>query len=304
MHFRSIDTMNRAILKGLHKVPRDVDLVVGIPRSGLLAGNMAALYLNRPLTDLKGLTERRLLGKGKRVIRNLSDNIFEDARKILIFDDCISQGTEIKKAKAIVDKAGFGDRAVYGVVYSFPENPGLVDVVMEIVPRPACFQWSCMYTRELNYWAVDLDGLIVVPGTGVEDARPRFLPTESIGWLVTDRPESQRAATEAWLRRHDVAFENLLMRPDGATPEQAAAHKADAYRDGEAILFLSADPAVASGVADATGRPALCVDQSTLYGGPENEAFEVFKQRVGLPRLIRRVRRAPGKIARKLVRGA
>ncbi|MEM1109252.1 MAG: hypothetical protein AAGH99_11250 [Planctomycetota bacterium] len=304
MHFRSIDTMNRAILKGLHKIPQDVDLVVGIPRSGLLAGNMAALYLNRPLADLKGLTERRLLGKGKRVIRNLSDNIFEEARKILIFDDCISQGTEIKKAKAIVDEAGFGDRAVYGVVYSFPENPGMVDVVMEIVPRPACFQWSCMYTRELNYWMVDFDGLITVPDTGIENAQPRFLPTEEIGWLVTDRPESQRAATEAWLKQHDVPFKNLLMRPDGASPEQAAAHKAEAYRNSEAILLMSADPAVASGVADATARPALCVDNSTLYGGPENEAFEVFKQRVGLPRLMRRIKRAPGKIGRKLGLGS
>ncbi|RUU06821.1 phosphoribosyltransferase, partial [Mesorhizobium sp. M7A.T.Ca.TU.009.01.3.2] len=37
MHYRSISDMNDAIVRGLHRLPRDIDLVVGVPRSGVLA---------------------------------------------------------------------------------------------------------------------------------------------------------------------------------------------------------------------------------------------------------------------------
>ena len=37
MHYRSISDMNDAIVRNLHRLPRDIDLVVGVPRSGILA---------------------------------------------------------------------------------------------------------------------------------------------------------------------------------------------------------------------------------------------------------------------------
>ena len=106
MFFRSINDMNMTILRNLSMVPQDIDLVVGIPRSGLLAANMLALYLNKPITDLDGLLEGRMLSKGKRVVTNFDDDIIGSAKKILIFDDCISRGTEINKAKKRIDEAG------------------------------------------------------------------------------------------------------------------------------------------------------------------------------------------------------
>ncbi len=64
MNFRSIQDLNEAIVRGLPRIPRDVDLVVGIPRSGLLAGSILALHLNVPLTDLQGLIEGRTIQSG------------------------------------------------------------------------------------------------------------------------------------------------------------------------------------------------------------------------------------------------
>ena len=66
INFRSIEDMNQAIIKGLYKVPRDIDLIAGIPRSGLLAANILALHMNLPLTDFDGLLEKRLFKSGTR----------------------------------------------------------------------------------------------------------------------------------------------------------------------------------------------------------------------------------------------
>lgn len=52
IEYRSIVDMNNIIVKNLQKLPHDIDLVVGIPRSGMLPANLIALYLNKPFTDI------------------------------------------------------------------------------------------------------------------------------------------------------------------------------------------------------------------------------------------------------------
>ena len=52
MHYRSVADLNEDIKANLHKIPEDVTLIVGVPRSGMLAANLIALYLNIPLTDI------------------------------------------------------------------------------------------------------------------------------------------------------------------------------------------------------------------------------------------------------------
>ena len=52
MHYRSISDMNDAIVRNLHRLPRDIDLVVGVPRSGILAATLLSLTANIPMADL------------------------------------------------------------------------------------------------------------------------------------------------------------------------------------------------------------------------------------------------------------
>ena len=52
MNYRNIRDLNNIILKKLSIIPRDFDLIVGVPRSGMLPANLLSLYLNRPYTDI------------------------------------------------------------------------------------------------------------------------------------------------------------------------------------------------------------------------------------------------------------
>ena len=317
MFFRSINDMNMTILRNLTMIPQDIDLVVGIPRSGLLAANMLALYLNKPITDLDGLIEGRMLSKGKRVVANFDGDIIGTAKKILIFDDCISRGTEINKAKKRIEQAGLADRAMYGCVFSFPENPHLADIVMEMIPRPMCFQWSCMYTPELSYSCVDIDGILCHDcpkeqdddADGyirfLENATPLFLPTHEVRWLVTSRLEKYREHTERWLAKHNVPYRELIML-DAANPQERAANgahwrfKADFYKSQkDAWLFIESDPYSASEISKAAGKPALCPITASMYGIEGSEHIELFKQKSGFSKLVRRIKRAPRKLVRE-----
>lgn len=60
MNYRSIVDLNSDIKKWISELPNDLDLIVGIPRSGLLVANLLALHLNLPLTDVEGLIENRI----------------------------------------------------------------------------------------------------------------------------------------------------------------------------------------------------------------------------------------------------
>jgi len=42
----------------------DIDLIVGIPRSGLLVANLMVLHRNLPMTDVIGLHDGRLTDTG------------------------------------------------------------------------------------------------------------------------------------------------------------------------------------------------------------------------------------------------
>jgi len=56
MNYRNISDLNKIILKKLSIIPRDIDLIVGVPRSGMMPANLLALYLNKPYTDLHSLS--------------------------------------------------------------------------------------------------------------------------------------------------------------------------------------------------------------------------------------------------------
>ena len=80
MRYRSIAELDDDVVDWLHRLPRDLELIVGVPRSGLLAASMLALHLNLPLTDVEGLIEGRVLQSGPRYMGNAVDPLGEPRR--------------------------------------------------------------------------------------------------------------------------------------------------------------------------------------------------------------------------------
>ena len=85
MQYRSIGDLSLSVATGAWKVPADVDLIVGIPRSGLLAGSMLALHLNIPIVEL----DCYLNGGAGRIGRTSKHTVSaksNDVRKVLVVD--------------------------------------------------------------------------------------------------------------------------------------------------------------------------------------------------------------------------
>ena len=66
MVYKTISELSELVRSNLYKVPHDIDLVVGIPRSGMLPAMMISLYLNKKVTDLDSFIEGRTFESGER----------------------------------------------------------------------------------------------------------------------------------------------------------------------------------------------------------------------------------------------
>ena len=100
MNFRSIQDLNDAVVRSLHRLPGDIDLVVGIPRSGMLAANIIALHLNLPLTDLDGYLAGRVMSSGARGRGGGT------GAHALVVDDSVLGGATMRAVRSRLEEAG------------------------------------------------------------------------------------------------------------------------------------------------------------------------------------------------------
>jgi uncharacterized HAD superfamily protein/adenine/guanine phosphoribosyltransferase-like PRPP-binding protein len=282
VEFKSYGDLEADVIRLLPRLPRDLDLIVAIPRSGLIPATMIALHMNLPITDLQGFYEGRLLASGHRKLRKQTDDPAAGPLNVLIVDDSVGTGAQIREIRAELARRALPHRIAVAVVYATPVGEPLVDYHAVSVPTLRhFFAWNVMHHGAMATWCVDLDGVLCRDLTADEDdegeryarflqtAEPLFLPTNRIGWVVTGRLERHRAVTEAWLQRHGVACDHLVMHPAKSHAERKAAggvgrFKGDFYRRIDSGLFIESSLPEAETIASISGKPVLCMDTRAM----------------------------------------
>lgn len=308
MNFRSIADLNHDILSNLHRIPKTVDVVVGIPRSGLMAASLVALALNLPLADIDGFANGRILASGITRRRKTWASEFGDLRHALVVDDSINSGGSMTLAREKLAGMSSSIDITYGAIYGVEQAAAHVDLVFQIVPQPRVFEWNVMHHEILGSACVDIDGVLCADPTHAENddglayisflnnARPFLSPTRKIGTLVTSRLEKYRPQTEAWLKEHGIDHERLVMLdlPDAATRRRLRAHadfKGDFYRKSASVLFIESEVDQARKIANISGKDVLCIaNQQMIRPGALSSAG--YLQRIRQSYKVRLVARA------------
>lgn len=309
MNYRTISDLNNIILKRLHTVSRDIDLIVGVPRSGMLPANLLALYLNKPFTDIDSFIAGHIFKCGAR--GQFIDN--KEFRKVLVIDDSISSGRAMIEVKEKLAERERDFEIIYSVVYMVSGKEEMVDHYFEMVALPRCFQWNILNHTILEKSCFDIDGVLCVdPTTEQNDdgeryidfllnATPLYIPGAKIGTLVTSRLEKYRPQTEEWLRRNGVKYDKLIMldAPDMQARQRMNCHgsfKASEYKKSRYSLFVESEPHQAAQINQLTGKPVLCSanfemifdSQSLLYSIKRGQKFPlIHRVALKLRRLIK-----------------
>ena len=283
INFVSFDVLNKLLIQNLSRIPRDVDVVVGVPRSGLLLANMIACYINKPLTDVDGVLAGKLFGAG---ISNKTMNFvknFSDVKKILVVEDSAASGNSINQVKNRL--APVNVEKIYLAALVEPRSINAVDLYFAVVPQPRMFEWNFMHHDFLRYCCVDFDGVLCEDPTDEQNddgekyrdfilnAAPKFIPSRPIGWIVTARLQKYSKETVSWLKKYKVQFDSLVMlNLESAQQRRAlgihANFKAKVYASvNDTVLFIESDPHQAQTIAQLSGKQVYCVENSMTYGG-------------------------------------
>lgn len=99
MNYISINDLNNDILRNLYKIPNP-DLIIGIPRSGLMVANLLSLYFNVPITTIDlFIQDKKTLGHGN------SRPIYEkEIKNILVVDNSCHSGKSMFNIKSKLEQ--------------------------------------------------------------------------------------------------------------------------------------------------------------------------------------------------------
>lgn len=280
MNYRSVSDLSTLTNRFASKVPPDVDLVVGIPRSGMLVASIVALKLNLPLTDLYSFERNDALKKGNtRTYKHEALTTPQQAKKVLLVDDSIASGRSMHDAINKV-KGFFGGEVLTMVAFAQRNNADAVDIYLETVEQPRVFEWNIMHHPLISYGCLDMDGVLCVEPTPAQDddglnyrqfldsAKPLFIPSVEVKHLVASRLEKYRPETEAWLERHGVRYQYLHMLdlPDASDRSRLKIQqqfKADVYRgDPHAVLFIENSEIHAREIVRLASKAVFCLKQT------------------------------------------
>lgn len=296
IQYRQVSEMCDRVSASLGMLPEDLDMVVGIPRSGMIAATLITLYRNLPMTDMEGLFEGRMIKSGHRSIEQINN----DGRrcKALVIDDSVGSGSQMRAAherlKPLEDRFEF----VFAAVYVTEKSRELVDIAMEICPTPRCFQWNVMNHAYMTRACVDVLALLQ-PGVSQQamdsqrlpelwDQTPLFKPKYKLGSLVVPALSSDRERVEQWMKQHGLSCERIVF--GGCDWSGYARARAAAQRDLSLLMAYVYSRGDAQRAASA-GLPTLC-----------SERFELV-QPTALGNIRHKLRRLPAGLRRKFGRG-
>lgn len=271
MNYRNITDLNNIILKRLNIIPRDFDLIVGVPRSGMLPANLLSLYLNRPYTDIHSFLNGHIYKAGAR------SQFFDisEFKKILVVDDSIASGSAMVEVRESLKHLESKFDIKYCAVYIIAGKEKMVDYFFEIVPLPRYFQWNILNHTTLEKACFDIDGVLCADPLPEQNddgpkyidfilnAPPLFIPGSKIGTVVTSRLEKYRKETETWLKANNIKYNDLVMLdlPDMAARQRAnnhGDHKAKAYMSKPYVLFIESEYHQAVEINRISKKPVLC----------------------------------------------
>ena len=250
------------------------DLVAGIARGGLVPASMVASLLALPLAMLSVARGGAVTWLGPAPA----------ARRVLLIDDACSTGETMRTARAAL--AAEGRDCLTMTVAHDPERTAFVPDLSHPVTELFRFPWERGEatpssraaraagappdrTTEAPFFGLDLDGVFLpdLPRAqyeaGLEAALaaraaldpfphlPAFDPARAV--VITGRPESDRAATEAWLARAGHGALAVECRPVvlGFTPAEVADHKARTATRWGCTHFVESDAEQAVRIASA-----------------------------------------------------
>ena len=283
LNFKTYNDLTTDIRKSIHKIPSEIDLIVGIPRSGMIPAYMIGAFKNLPVLSLDEYINDIKPHKGKRPISN-----YGKEKRILIVDDSICTGGALNEVKSVISSFNKNDTYIYYAVYAQNNNTDLIDIYATICEQNRIFQWNYTNHGILSRSCFDIDGVLCVDPTEEENddgekyidfilnAKPLYIPKYSIYALVTSRLEKYREYTEEWLKKYNVQYENLYMLNLKSKEERIKLNAYGKFKSKvyssltNTLLFVESSRCQSIEISQNTNKVVICVETDEIFPSANN----------------------------------
>lgn len=286
-NIRTVSDMAQIIAAQLWRIDRSAyDVVIGIPRSGMIPASIISTFLQLPLASLEGYCAGIVHGRsGRRA---------QIGQRILLVDDSCNKGGAMLRAVRHLMSFDYRLRltrlAVFGP-YQLERPEQHIDIVLADCKGPRIFAWNMWKHKRMARWAYDLDGVLCRDPRGDENddgprylewmasTEPLFVPLRPIGHIITSRLEKYRKPTEAWLAKQGIKYQSLTMLDLPDKRARMSAMKIDGGRGGwkgrefmrlrkqhpELEMMIESCPKQARIIARTAGIPVFCTQSQEVF---------------------------------------
>ena len=290
MKYITLSDLSNTIRKNIWKIPRDIDFIIGVPRSGMIAASIVASYLNVPLIDVNSFLAGLEPYGGNRL--QYFNNVHIKTNKALVLDDTVSSGGAMEKVKNKLLSDDKGISFVFGCVYLEGTGENVVDIWLEDIrtytenfTKIVLYEWNILQHhrgRTIRYLC-DMDGVFCVDPPDernekeyleyIKNATPLFIPRAKLGGIITYRLIKNKDITEKWLEKNGITYDRLTMfdantwderNKSGISPE---VYKGEYYKNnGIYELFIESNDYQAKKIAEISKKQVYCVETNRMYG--------------------------------------
>lgn len=250
-------------------IPRKFDLVIGIPRNGMIPAELVGIEHGVPVANVDTFINKtfRIHSTGTRK---------DKYENILLVDENVGTGRQMQAAKErllkidpklkISTAAPFVTEAqAKNINYYYAINKGtILATELDLIKTPLTV--GCLCT--------DMDGVLCedMPidikeedkESFIKNAKPNIIPRYAIETIATGRPEAYRSITEEWLKKNNVIYNKLVM---AQADEDGITTKVKVIRKDKPGTFWESDPFQSRMIFLRTGCRVLCTENMYFYGG-------------------------------------
>ena len=289
MKYITLNDLSNTIRNNIWKIPRDIDFIIAIPRSGTICASIISEFLNVPLIDIDAFVGGvEPYGGGR--LRYFYGSERKKTKKVLVVDDTVYNGSSKVKAKEKL--APFTDyNFIYMAVYLEGPNRSAVDFFLEDVSmytngftELVLYEWNIFHHNEdvMAGCLYDMDGVLCVDPPDerneknylnyIRNAPPLFIPSAVIGGIATYRLIKNKEITEKWLQDNGVKYGMIYMFNAQSWEERNAYNippelfKGGIYKSlPQYRLFVESNAQQAENISKIAGKPVLCIENNKLY---------------------------------------
>ena len=218
-----------------------------------MVANVIACKLGKPLSTPNEFMQGNIwFSKAEHV------NYPKEYKRILLVEDNIDEGKLLHEEYARLKKFDSSMEIKLGSLFINKQYPNSADYFLAYRHDALTYENTMLTSFNCDgNVAVDLDGILCKDNS--ED--PLYIPSFTVKAVITGRLEEERPQTEAWLKRHNIQYKELIMYQGtgvSRTQRSVSKHKAEGIMNINASLFWESDVRQAAYIADLADVPVYC----------------------------------------------